>query len=144
MVDGQCDRRCASGSNANLSCAVDSACPGSACSATAGTVSCPPLERPEARRALYPSVAVDSGGNPVFSWQANVNDRTGSIFSAMARSFTPTLAVLKRAFRVDLGRRSDVRDPAVARGNQAGRGVFAWRDRRSGKYEVYTRAVPIN
>jgi hypothetical protein len=144
VLDAQCDRRCAGGPNAGRSCAVDSSCPQSTCTQTAGTVSCPPLEPPGVQRAWGPAAAIDSGGNPILTWQANVNDRTSTVWSAMARSFSPSLGVLKNDFRVDLAGRADVRAPAVARGNQANKAVFAWRDKRSGKYEIYTRAVPIN
>jgi hypothetical protein len=49
---------------------------------------------------------------------------------------------LKNDFRIDLAPRTTaVRAVRAARGPQQGKFAFAWRDNRSGHYDVYTRAL---
>jgi hypothetical protein len=111
----------------------------------------PPSAPVGVQRAAYPSVATaPAGANAnkfVVSWNANVNARDASplgstIANGFGRSFAPDGTTLKNDFRVDLSGRNTTGAPAVTRSSQAGKYAYAWRDNRSGHYEVYTRAAP--
>jgi hypothetical protein len=124
----------------------------------------PPEAPTGVKRAGIPSIAVDSANNFVFSWSANVNDPNS--WSAFARSFDSGGNGLMNDFRVDLAGRAAVGAPRVARGRKECAGgtsknqsctsdsqcpgsvcklrryAFAWRDNRSGHFDMYTRVVP--
>ena len=163
-LDAGC-RRCMGGSRDGDSCVTDSYCTGAKCSPS--TVSCPPLVPPGAQRALAPAAATDVAGNIAIVWQGNVNAADGSSWSGFARSFDTAGAVLKNDLRVDLHGRFQAGPTRVARprkmciggANQglickkdvdcptstcgsSGRFPFAWRDNRSGHFDVYTRTMP--
>ena len=105
-----------------------------------------PLSAPAGvNRAAFPSVATDANNNFVVAWQANVNNPTPTPnWNAFGKSYnanaTPT--PLKRDFRIDLAGRSSAAAPRVTRSSLAAKFASAWRDNRSGHYDVYTRVVP--
>ena len=71
-----------------------------------------------------------------------MNAADASSWSAFAKGFDGGGGVTKNDFRVDLHGRSVAGSARVARGSTAGQFVFAWRDNRSGHFDVYTRAMP--
>lgn len=105
----------------------------------AAQVNQPPGVVGAGQRAEYPSVATDGSGNSAIAWMANVN----GVFNGFARSFDSSSNPLKNDFRLDLAPRAAyVVGPSVARSLEPGEFAYAWRDNRSGKYDVYTRVVP--
>jgi hypothetical protein len=92
-------------------------------------------------RAGRASVATDTEGRVVISWSANVNHLPGSGWNVFARAFDADGSVLRNEFRVDLADRATTGGPAALRGREPKSFAFAWRDERSGRFEVYTRAV---
>lgn len=102
----------------------------------------PPAFPPGVNRAVAPAVATDTSLNFVVAWQANVNASDASAWSGFGRSFGAVGTPLKNDFRIDLHGRATAGPPRLARSSLAGQFVYAWRDNRSGHFDIYTRVVP--
>ncbi len=95
-----------------------------------------------AQRARRGDVATDSSSNFLITWEASVNDPSALTWNAFARGFSSTATTLKNDFRADLAPRSAaVQAPRAARSPFTNCYAEAWRDNRSGHYDVYTRLV---
>jgi len=106
-------------------------------------INLPPLVPAGAQQAYTPTVGTDANNNLVIGWQANVNVSDGSLlFDNFAKGFNSAAAVLKNDFRVDLAGRAATRAARMSRSSLAGQFAYAWRDQRSGHFDVYTRVVP--
>jgi len=102
----------------------------------------PPALPSGVQRATSPSVAVDASNNFVVAWQANVNDADIlTSLNGFGRSFSSAAVGLKNDFRIDLNGRSIQGATRAARSSQAKSFVYAWRDDRSGHFDIYTRRV---
>jgi hypothetical protein len=107
----------------------------------------PPSFPAGVKRAMYPSVGTDTSNNFLVTWAGNVNSvpalaGTPLTWSAFGRSFDVNAAVRRKDFRLDLGGRATAGAPSVARVCPANSFAYAWRDNRSGHYDVYTRVAP--
>jgi hypothetical protein len=141
LLDGGC-QRCVGGEEAGNGCRSGSDCPHGSCGSL-GTVSCGarvPLVGGETGQ--FPSMAGDASGNSVIVWQGNPTDGGANpVMNAMAKSFTVWASLGKNEFRVDHAGCTDVRSPVATRSRQTGEFVYAWRDRRSGHFDVYARKI---
>jgi photosystem II stability/assembly factor-like uncharacterized protein len=103
----------------------------------------PPGVPPGVRDARV-GIATDTSNRVAVTYYSTKNDYgAGGIFgNIFARVYSSAGGSLKNEFRIDLAPRSSrPLQPRVARSSQPSRFVYAWRDDRSGKYEVYTRLV---
>ena len=139
VLDGSC-HRCIGGGTAGAGCASDEDCPGGVCG-TAGTVSCGPrIAQVGGETAQFPLVAADGSANVVLTWQGNPTDGSPSPkMNAMAKSFNVWAVPARNDYRVDRAGRAEARSPAATRGAQAKEFVYAWRDNRSGHFDVWLR-----
>jgi hypothetical protein len=104
-------------------------------------VSAPPALPPGAQRQVRVGLATDSNDNFAVTWTGTVNDAGAQNWNVFARSFSSAGAALKD-FRVDLAPRSaGLQAARIARSSQSGKFAYAWRDNRSGFFDVYTRVL---
>jgi len=96
------------------------------------------------QRVGQASIATDFNNNFVIAWNADVNatnDSFPEVWTGFAKSYDSAGNVLKNDFRVDVNGRALTGGVRVARSSEPNTFAFAWRDNRSGHFDMYTRAV---